>query len=161
MNERQYVGNLIRAGRSHCAWLELALATRSLIVSGTGQKALPGPREPCIIQRACLQKKRGWGREGESEREERKKKEEEGTAGWKRWRVKRAQCHPAAVPVRSAAGTEWRSVPRLLRLVCFTLRPLVQRLRFHRGESWERRTQRGKKQWSAGRFHVFLLYRYN
>lgn len=57
MNERQHGGNLIRAGRPHCAWLELALAGRSPIVSGTGQKTLPGPREPYIIQRACLKKR--------------------------------------------------------------------------------------------------------
>lgn len=70
MNERQHGGNLIRAGRSHCAWLELALAGRSPIVSGTGQKTLPGPREPYIIQRACLKKKVELG----SEREKRGKR---------------------------------------------------------------------------------------
>lgn len=62
MNERQHGGNLIRAGRPHCAWLELALAGRSPIVSGTGQKTLPGPREPYIIQRACLKKRVELGR---------------------------------------------------------------------------------------------------
>ena len=72
MNERQHGGNLICSGRSHCAWLELALVARSLIVSGTGQKTLLGPRKRCIIQSACLKKKRERERErgGEERRVE-------------------------------------------------------------------------------------------
>lgn len=47
---------------------------RSLIVSGTRQKTLPGPHEPCIIQRACLEKKEREREIGGGARAEEKRK---------------------------------------------------------------------------------------
>lgn len=77
MNERQYEGNLIRPGWPHCAGLELVLAARSTIVSRTGRKTLPGPRELCIIQHACLEDSRV--EEGRKQRRRKRRRID----GWK------------------------------------------------------------------------------